>query len=344
MQELDGASDNIESRETVETTTPSLIVSHYFSTETEKRYLPRKLCDNMASVSRNMSISPPPSPSMFALDSLTLFPTSSSPSSSPVAPAKKKRKNLDKGGDISADGKTVLWTHLYKLGTYPRGRDPVCIVCQLNTIGLEVLNKADFAHVAPRGGGGNNTETWNRVPLCRDCNSGCASRNLLDYIVDNYRHRLIPVVAFLYEVYKKRDLLRAYRFQPPESTVPDYSEFVLSVYGSDCNDLPEEGRFRSPLVCQILKRHFEAQNKLRRLQASISDIESDQMLLKRHVLDVCAKVIDKVGNNIADKEKITDATREMLMRVLTRERERLDEQYRLRDLLQEQIDQSARWK
>jgi len=151
-------------------------------------------------------------------------------------PKMKKRKLDDssrktspsiKKQDVSVHARKACWVAMYG-----ESRLAKCCVCQFNEVGWTNVG-FDMAHVVPRSLDGNNRDGWNRVPTCSTCNGNVASdTNLLDFIVQHYPHRLIPVVCFLYGLFVDKQPYLANRYFNKNGIVR-LEMFVRTLYGNN---------------------------------------------------------------------------------------------------------------
>lgn len=129
--------------------------------------------------------------------------------------------------DVSVHARKACWVAMYG-----ESRLAKCCVCQFNEVGWTNVG-FDMAHVVPRSLDGNNRDGWNRVPTCGTCNGNVASNtNLLDFIVQHYPHRLIPVVCFLYGLFVDKQPYLANKYFKKNGIVR-LEMFVRTLYGTN---------------------------------------------------------------------------------------------------------------
>ena len=120
---------------------------------------------------------------------------------------KRARTSDWKTKDLSLHQRKSAW-----VDAYGDARVAKCFVCRFNEVGWENIG-FDMAHVVARGCGGNNDESWNRVPTCNTCNKNVSNEtNLLDFVAEFYPQRLIPVVRYLWHRFKHRNSFMASHF------------------------------------------------------------------------------------------------------------------------------------
>jgi hypothetical protein len=240
--------------------------------------------------------------------------------------SRKGLPNLDLGGDISRHQRKRYVHFLYNERDFPPGRVMKCVICNVTELGFE-NRKPAYAHVAARCCGGNNTEIWNRVPVCADCNGYTQDKHMFDFLAEQHRHRIVPIVELLFDVYESENYVAASRFRYLGGVVPDYVAFANDLYGSGNPLLPKRGYFSSPIVNQVLTRYIQVRERLRPLQIEIAALKADQRVFERCLL---AHLDD-------------DEERETMLRVRARETARLAEITPVCEEYERELQQTRRW-
>jgi hypothetical protein len=144
----------------------------------------------------------------------------------------KRRRTSKKPDDVNPHERKAAW-----YDAHGDARQAHCFVCRFNEVGW--LNVGfHLAHVVPRAQGGNNSDTWNRVPTCNTCNKNVINgTNLFDLIAQHYPRRIVPVALYLWQrfVCAQRHIAQRY-FE-----AFGLEAFVRTMYGTEGIEFPANG-------------------------------------------------------------------------------------------------------
>lgn len=191
------------------------------------------------------------------------------------------RHSRNSTNDVSIHKRKDVWRRVYE--TNYSGK-PVCMMCLQSEVGLEA-NAFHLAHVVPRNCGGENVRLWNRVPTCGTCNMKCTrQKNLLDHVAQEFPSRIVPIVEFLFELYRDESPRRAKLYLPTSSRpCIDYLTFVRDVYGnlSPTAETRPDGVVNDDLVYDVLELHTNELEQIANIRTSVDDKQEEIRVLHR---------------------------------------------------------------
>lgn len=183
--------------------------------------------------------------------------------------------------EVTVHTRKAIWESIYG-----EARQTRCFLCSYTEIGGEA-SSFDLAHVVARATGGNNSSSWNRFATCSTCNQKVANNtNLLDFIVENYPKKLIPVCLNLWQRFLEAEPYAARRYFSSGSL----ELFVRTLYGRngttrgvmffsrylpDYNDKEQKGRVTNERVYSMLRYYDETAESKLALRRNISQIDKE---------------------------------------------------------------------
>ena len=197
--------------------------------------------------------------------------------------------------DVSVHARKAAW-----VAAYGSARIALCILCQFNEVGWTNVG-FDLAHVVARCCDGNNTELWNRVPVCSTCNQNVSSEtNLLDFAAEHYPARVVPLTIYLFEQFGARQPHLAQEAFESNQIEP----FARFLYGSLANNInlstknaenalslrlfrkrslqhTERGAIQNESVYAILRAYDGSVHEAARATARMDRLQSDMDALQR---------------------------------------------------------------
>lgn len=232
--------------------------------------------------------------------------------------SKRKRSSDWRSKDISVHERKSAWSD-----AYGDARVAKCFICQFNEVGWENVG-FDMAHVVARACGGNNDESWNRVPTCGTCNKNVSSEtNLLDFVATYYPKRLVAVVRYLYKRFRHRNCFLADRYFATHGL----EAFVRTMYG--CCGLQTA---KDTTLGKFLQRKTGATTDKGRIQ-------NEQVYAILRQYDAHVKAVEQNSLETKQLDKEIEAVKLVFERLLRLRAAAATEKRRLKKTIHAMIDQ-----